>query len=82
MSKHYKPLKLKQLGQALKYQRLIQGITQKEIASMLHIPYQDYQKYEYGLVIPKIDRYVQICSVLDIPLDNSFYLLTRREEDY
>ena len=77
MQKHYKPGKFSLLGNFFKYNRIIRGITQKEIATALGIPYQDYQKYEYGIIIPKVDRYIQICNLLNLKIDNSFYHLTK-----
>lgn len=53
------------------------GYTQKNVADRLQIPYQDYQKYEYGLVMPKIDRYKELCIILNIPISNQIYMLKK-----
>lgn len=61
----------------LKEQRRYMGYTQKNVADRLQIPYQDYQKYEYGLVMPKIDRYKELCIILNIPISNQVYMLKK-----
>lgn len=54
------------LGGLLKAARLWRGMTQKQVADKLNIPYQDYQKYEYNLLIPcqlKINKLVKILNL-------------------
>ena len=59
----------------IKEQRLKKGLTQKEVARRLGIPYQDYQKYEYGHFSPKINRYADLCVDLQLPKTNMIYQL-------
>lgn len=61
----------------LKTQRNYIGMTQKEVAEYLDIPYQDYQKYEYGLHVPKRERYRELCHILEIPINNLVYKLKK-----
>ena len=42
-------------------------LTQKEIANILNITYQQYQKYEYNLIIPNLKRFFEITKILNIP---------------
>jgi transcriptional regulator with XRE-family HTH domain len=79
-NKHYKPTKFQLIGNYLKYNRVIRGITQKEMANCIGIPYQDYQKYEYGIVIPKVNRFCEICNALGITPNEQFYKLTKEKE--
>ena len=59
----------------IKEQRLKKGLTQKEVARRLGIPYQDYQKYEYGHFSPKMSRYADLCTALQLPKTNMIYQL-------
>lgn len=61
----------------LKTRRRYIGMTQKEVAEFLDIPYQDYQKYEYGLHVPKRERYRELCHILEIPINNAVYRLEK-----
>ena len=65
--------RMKQLRRILRDTRRRRGWTQKEIAEDIGIPYQDYQKYEYGYQNPKKERYYQLCHALCLPVDNSIY---------
>ena len=60
----------------LKHQRAYEGLTQKDVAEQLGIPYQDYQKYEYGESIPGKERFRDLCTILKLPITNDFYHLT------
>lgn len=64
---------LKRLHRTLRDTRRRRGWTQKEIAEEIGIPYQDYQKYEYGCQYPKKERYYQLCKALCLPVDNSIF---------
>ena len=67
----------KEIPKILKRQRIFEGMTQKEVAEIIGIPYQDYQKYEYGILIPKKERYKELCEAIGIPLTNEIYHLTK-----
>lgn len=63
----------------LKTRRSIQNIKQSEIAAELGISYQQYQKYEYGLIRPNIKRFLQIAKILNISRAN---IITCLQLDY
>lgn len=61
------------LPDMLKRARLKRGKTQKEMGFFLNIPYQDYQKYEYGIIFPKRDRFLDMDAVLKMPGADQIY---------
>ena len=65
-------LKLKQL-------RLQKGITQKELAKQLNIPYKNYNTYELGYTSPDIPTLIKIANFYHVSLDylcgNKFHRL-------
>lgn len=69
--------RFKRIPTILKIQRRYMGMTQKEVAEIVKIPYQDYQKYEYGIHIPRKERYRELCIALGIPITNQIYRLKK-----
>lgn len=63
----------KNLPRKLKTAREKNGLTQKDMGEHLGIPYQDYQKYEYGLIFPKMKRFKEINEKLNLINARSFY---------
>ena len=63
----------KNLPWNLKHAREMKGLTQKDMSEHLGIPYQDYQKYEYGLIFPKMKRFKEINEKLNLFNAKSFY---------
>lgn len=64
-------------GKILKYYRLRNCLTQKQMAKKLKMPYQNYQRYEYGIYKPKPKRLNKICGTFNIEsakLIQEFYL--------
>lgn len=57
----------------IKEQRVYLGLTQKQVAARIGIPYQDYQKYEYGLIEPKRDQYERICDALKLDYESKIH---------
>lgn len=51
----------------LRARRLMAMMKQKDIASYLGITYQQYQKYEYGLMKPNIKRFMELARLLNVP---------------
>lgn len=49
-----------------RYHRLKCDLKQKDIAYILNIAYQQYQKYEYGILKPNVKRLIQISKILRI----------------
>ena len=70
------------LPDMLKRARLRKGKTQKEMGLLLNIPYQDYQKYEYGLIFPKRDRFLEMDEVLKMPGAAQIYEPKKRNLRY
>ena len=64
------------VGERIKAARKKAGMTQKELADKLGIPYQGISQYERGIRNPKIDTLVKIADILDVSTD---YLLCRDE---
>lgn len=73
-------LNFERIPKILKLQRKYEGLTQKDVADELGIPYQDYQKYEYGKVIPSKERFRDLSYILKIPITNDFYHLTDEKQ--
>lgn len=69
----------KNLPKALKRYREMNGITQKEMGEHLGIPYQDYQKYEYGHFFPKRNRFIAINNKIKMTNASAFYNVPRAE---
>lgn len=51
-------------GQMFKLARWYLDMTQKEVAKEVGISYQQYQKYEYGILYPRKENRKKLCSVL------------------
>ncbi len=56
------------LGQYLKEKRLQKGMTQKELAEKLNIPYQRIQEYENNKNMPALKNGLIIIKTLDIDI--------------
>ena len=70
--------KIDYVARELREQRTKSNLTQKEVAEELGIPYQDYQKYEYGMIVPKKERYKKLCEILGIKITNIVYNFEKR----
>lgn len=57
---------LKTLGQALRYFRRLYGMSQKEVAEKMGVPYQQYQKYEYDARTPRRKNRQRLADALDL----------------
>lgn len=42
-------------------------MKQAEIASLIGITYQQYQKYEYDKIKPNLSRFLEISNILQVP---------------
>lgn len=56
-------------GQLLRYARWYRGLKQKDIAAAIGVTYQQYQKYEYGILYPEQDKHEKLCKILRIHPD-------------
>lgn len=63
-------------GQILKELRQKKGCKQSEIASLLNITPQAYQRYEYGASEPNADGFALLADFYDVSID---YLFGREE---
>lgn len=64
-------------GLRLKKARKEKGYTQTEIAKLMQIPQQNWQRYESGKLDLKMSTIIKICSTLNISSD---WLLGLQEE--
>lgn len=54
----------------LKEARLLRGMTQEQVFILVDTSLRNYQRIEYGEVIPHVDVALQICKVLNVdPFD-------------
>lgn len=61
----------------IKQLRLSRGTTQKELASLLSMTPNAYQKYEYGEREPNMATFIALADYFDVSLD---YLVGRSDE--
>ena len=54
----------------LRNRRLLIGATQKEMAQMLEMTPNAYQKYELGTREPNLTTLIQIADILNVSLDD------------
>lgn len=64
-------------GTRLKEARKNRGYTQTEIAKVMNIPQQNWQRYESGTLDLKMSTIYRICKALNISAD---WLLGLKEE--
>lgn len=60
----------KALGQRIKLHRKAAGLGQRDVAAALGISLTMTSMYETGRHVPKLDRFVQLCDVLDCRPDD------------
>ncbi len=63
-------------GQRLKELRESSGLTQKELAKIMHVSQQDISRYELEQIQPSIEFIVQFCRRFSVSSD---YLLGVKE---
>ena len=57
------------VGQCVKNRRLLQGLSQEELATAIGVTFQQVQKYERGTNRISVSRLAEIANALKIPLD-------------
>jgi len=62
----------------LRRQRLLKMLTQREVSEMTGINISLYQKYEYGLVLPKVINLMLLARHLEIDIN---ILIKAREQE-
>lgn len=70
-------IQTRSLGQFLKEARLWNGLTQKQVAKELNIPYQDYQRYEYDMLIPCQLKITKLVKILNLNTKNVMSLVVK-----
>lgn len=59
-------------GKLLRKYREIAGLTQKQVAELAQIDYQQWQRWEYGDSCPSADNLMMISLVLDVGMSTFF----------
>jgi len=57
---------LKEFSIILKQLRLLENLTQKQVASELKITTQSYQAYESGIALPTLSNFIKLCQFFDV----------------
>lgn len=52
--------------------RIKKGLTQRGLAELLKIPYQQIQQWEYGKYKPGLDNIGKLCKILDLEIMDIF----------
>lgn len=60
------------VGNNLKAARKAKGLTQKQVAAILHKYQPDYSQYESGKIELDYEKIVLLCKLLDITPDDLF----------
>lgn len=66
------------IGKQIKLFRIEKGLSQEELASLLHISRQTISKWENGNSVPDADMLVRIADLLDVTVND--LLKTKGEE--
>lgn len=61
----------------IKKARKKKGLTQRKLAELLEIPYQQVQFWEYGKYKPSLNNISKLCNILDL----EFNEITSIKED-
>ena len=56
-------------GEALKYQREINGLSQNELAKKTNIAQQNISRWEAGIAMPSLDACIKLAEFYGITLD-------------
>lgn len=72
------------VGQAIALCRKRCGMTQKQLADILHVTYQSISRWELGLNLPTVDMLYEIAEVLGVTVDDILNgeISFRRKIDY
>ena len=75
---HHKMYKIKlmeiakQVGNNIKLARKVKGLTQKQVALILHMTQQQYSRFENGVFELNYQQIVAICNLLNITPNEMF----------
>ncbi len=56
-------------GKRLRSARLNSGFTQQQVADMLGVTVNSYQKYEQAMRSPSLETLVKLSDIFDVPTD-------------
>lgn len=56
----------------LKTERILNNLTQKQLAEKIGIKTQSYQAYEAGITLPTTENLLKLCLILNVSLDYLF----------
>ncbi len=56
----------KKVGNNIKEARKIKGLTQKEVAQILHMTQQQYSRFENGIFELNYQQIIEICKLLNL----------------
>ena len=59
-----------EIKDVIKKARKKKGLTQRKLAELLEIPYQQVQFWEYGKYKPSLSNISKLCDILDLKLDD------------
>ena len=62
----------KRIGQNLKEARKFKGLTQKEVATTLHMTQQQYSRFENGVFELNYQQILTLCSLYEITPNELF----------
>ena len=62
-------LNKEEIGKRIAFYRKERGITQKELADLLHISYQAVSKWESGKSLPTVEMLYEISNLLHVTVD-------------
>lgn len=68
---------MKNYFERIKHLRISRGATQKQLAALLGMTPNAYQKYEYGEREPTMDAFIALADYFDVSLD---YLVGRSDD--
>ncbi|WP_322005603.1 helix-turn-helix domain-containing protein [Paraburkholderia tropica] len=80
MSKYLSTVEVR-LGKAIARERSALGLTQEELAQAIGVQQETISRFERGVVLPPLQRLIQLADVFDIPLDGLVRGTTNRASD-
>lgn len=72
----------RKIGQFISECRRDKQITQEQLAEMLNVTYKSVSKWENGHCLPDATLYEQLCSILDISINELFAGQRIEDKDY
>lgn len=62
----------KRIGENLKQARKDKGLTQKEVAAILHMTQQQYSRFENGIFELNYEQILTLCKLYEITVSELF----------